>query len=359
MADRRAESAAYLREAARLAGLAGDSLLLSRALLNLADSVTRADPAAGAAAAREAAAHARQVGARDYLAFAVVNLAQALLMLGDWDTAAAELDQVAGADGVAHVGTLASYRAWVAALRGDVPAAQAALAGLDELWPSEDNQDQATIALVEAFTAAARHQPAAALGRARVALDYAATLGIGHECPRWAWALAARAAWDLADTEATAELLALLDSYRPGSSPPCCAPSATWPALASPPSATVRMTRAPRSPARSPDCASSPVPTTSPAACSTTPSGSPPAATRRGRGRDQRSHRHRRQARLPAAARPRRQPRPRGYAPSRLAVPPSIGKWHPETTLAHPPTGTAVQPVRAVLPAVRRRRRLQ
>jgi class 3 adenylate cyclase len=216
LADRRAESAAYLREAARLAGLAGDTLLLSRALLNLADSVTRADPAAGAAAAREAAAHARQVGARDYLAFAVVNLAQALLMLGDWDTAAAELDQVAGADGVAHVGTLASYRAWMAALRGDVPAAQAALAALDELWPSEDNQDQATIALVEAFTAAARHQPAAALGSARVALDYVATLGIGHECPRWAWALAARAAWDLADTEATAELLALLDSYRPG-----------------------------------------------------------------------------------------------------------------------------------------------
>jgi class 3 adenylate cyclase len=216
LADRRAESAAYLREAARLAGLAGDTLLLSRALLNLADSVTRADPAAGAAAARDAAAHARQVGARDYLAFAVVNLAQALLMLGDWDTAVAELDQVAGADGVAHVGTLVIYRAWVAALRGDVPAAQAALAGLDELWPSEDAQDQATIALVEAFTAATRHQPAAALARARVALDCAATLGIGHECPRWAWALAARAAWDLADTEAAAELLALLDRYRPG-----------------------------------------------------------------------------------------------------------------------------------------------
>ena len=216
MADRLAEGAAYLREATRLAGLAGDTTLLSRALLNLADSVARGDPAAGAAAAREAAAHARQVGARDYLAFAVANLAQALLMLGDWDTAVAELDQAVGADGLVHVGTLASFRGWAAALRGDVPAAQAALAGLDELWPSEDAQDQATIAMVEAFTAAARRQPAAALERARVALDYATTLGIGHECARWSWPLAARAAWDLTDTQAAAELLALLDSHRPG-----------------------------------------------------------------------------------------------------------------------------------------------
>jgi len=216
MADRLAEGAAYLREAVRLAGLAGDTPLLSRALLNLADAVTRADPAAGAAAARDAVAHARQVGARDYLAFAVVNLSQALLMLGDWDAAAAELDQAVDGDGIAYVGTLTAFRGWAAALRGDVPAAQAALADLDELWPSDDAQDHATIALVEAFTAAARHQPAAALGGARAALDYAVTLGIGHECGRWAWPLAARAAWDLADAQAAAELLALLDGYRPG-----------------------------------------------------------------------------------------------------------------------------------------------
>jgi hypothetical protein len=91
-----------------------------------------------------------------------------------------------------------------------------ALAGLDELRASESAQDQATIALVEVFTAAALRQPAAALSRARAALDYATALGISHQCPRWAWPLAARAAWDLGDTQATAELLALLDRYRPG-----------------------------------------------------------------------------------------------------------------------------------------------
>jgi hypothetical protein len=213
--NRLAEGAAYLREAARLAGLAADTLLLSRARLNLASALTPADPAAGAAAARDAAANARQVGARDYLAFAVINLAQALLMLGDWDAVIAELGQAADADGL-NMGVFTGYRAWVTALRGDVPNAQAALAGLDELRASEDVQDQSTIALVEAFTAAARRQPAAALCRARAAFDYAPTLGISHEAPRWAWPLAARAAWDLADTQAAAELLALLDRYQPG-----------------------------------------------------------------------------------------------------------------------------------------------
>jgi hypothetical protein len=216
MAGRGAEAAAYLREAARLAGQAGDGLLLGLALVNLADAVTGTDPAAGAAAARDAAAHARQAGARHYLAAAVTNLAQALLMLGDWDAAAVELDQAADADGLTDLGHLVWFRGWAAALRGDVFAAQAALAGLDELRASEDPQDQANIAVAEAFTATARRQPAAALAHARAVMDHAAALGISHETLRWAWPLAARAAWDLADKEASAELLALLDRYRPG-----------------------------------------------------------------------------------------------------------------------------------------------
>ena len=45
--------------------------------------------------------------------------------------------------------------------------------------------DQAKIAVVEAFTAASRRQPAAALRHARTALDHAAVLSISHEYPRW------------------------------------------------------------------------------------------------------------------------------------------------------------------------------
>ncbi len=62
-AGRRPQAGASLREAARLAGQAGDSAGLARALLNLSDAVTGTDPAAGAEAAREAAAHSRRAGA--------------------------------------------------------------------------------------------------------------------------------------------------------------------------------------------------------------------------------------------------------------------------------------------------------
>jgi class 3 adenylate cyclase/predicted ATPase len=215
-AGRRPQAAASLREAARLAGQAGDILQLGHALLNLSDTVTSTDPAAGAEAARAAAAQLRRAAARDVLAVAVGNLVQALLMTGDWDAAGAELAQAADADGLADIERLACYRAWLAALRGDGPAAQAILAGLGGLRASEDPQDQSFITAVEAFTAAALGQPADALRHARAALAHADVLGIGAEDLRWAWPLAARAAHDLADTATAAELLAMLDGYRPG-----------------------------------------------------------------------------------------------------------------------------------------------
>ena len=216
-AGRHPEAAAYYREAARLAGQAGDPDGLGRALVGLSDAVTGTDPAAGAEAARAAAAHSRRAGDRRQLAFAVVNLAQALLMTGDWDAVEAELAQTAAdADGLAGHEFLACYRAWLAALRGDAPAAQAILAGVADLRASEDPQDQAAIAVAEAFTAAALGQSAPALRHARAALGHAAVLGISHDLPRWAWPLAARAAHDLADADATRELLALLDGYPAG-----------------------------------------------------------------------------------------------------------------------------------------------
>jgi hypothetical protein len=216
IAGRRPQAAANFREAARLATQAGDTIRLGRALVNLADAVTGTDPAAGAEAARAAAAHLRRAGDRDLLAVAVVNLVHALLMTGDWDTAEAELAQANDGDGLAGIEYLVCCRAWLAALRGDAPAAQAALAGLGDLRASEDPQDQAIIAAAEAFTAAANRQAAAALRCANAALGHAAALGISHEYVRWAWPLAARAAHDLADTATTTELLAMLDSYRPG-----------------------------------------------------------------------------------------------------------------------------------------------
>jgi class 3 adenylate cyclase/tetratricopeptide (TPR) repeat protein len=215
-AGRRPQAVANLREAARLATQAGDTVRLGRALLNLSDTVTATDPAAGVEAGRAAAAHLRRAGARSLLMIAVPNLAQALLMTGDWDTAEAELTQAADADGLSDIGSLACYRAWVAALRGDTETAEIVLAGLGDLRASEDPQDQATIAVAEAFTAAARRLPADALRCARATLGHVDALAISHEYLRWAWPLAARAAYDLADTAATTDLLALLDGYQPG-----------------------------------------------------------------------------------------------------------------------------------------------
>ena len=215
-AGRRPQAAAYYHAAARLAEQAGDTVRLGRALYNLSDVVTGSDPAAGAEAARAAAAQLRRAGDRNLLAIAVANLVQALLMTGDWDTAAAELAQAADADGLGDIESLACYRAWLAALRGDTPAAQAILAGLGDLRATDDPQDRAAIAVAEAFTAAADRQPAAALRHARTSLDHASALGISAEYLRWAWPLAARAAYDLADTATTRDLLALLDGHQPG-----------------------------------------------------------------------------------------------------------------------------------------------
>ena len=117
------QAASYFRESARLATQAGDNLLLGRALGNLADSLTVTDPAAAAEAARTAAGHLRRGGARDHLAVAVGNLAQALLMLGDWDAAEQELTQAADAGGLAGYEFLACYRGLLAALRGDTATA--------------------------------------------------------------------------------------------------------------------------------------------------------------------------------------------------------------------------------------------
>ena len=219
-ADRRPQAAAYQREAARLAGRAGDSRSLAAALVNLSDHLGGTDPEAAAEAARAAAGHARRMGARRSLAIAISNLADALLILGDWDAAEAELAQAVDSDVLAGYEFLASQRAWLAALRGDTAAAQALLAGLDDLRASQDAQDTTAVSLVEAFTAATDRQPQTALGHARTVLDQAAALGISADVLRWAWPLAARAAHDLRDTAAVGELLALLDSRQPGHLPP-------------------------------------------------------------------------------------------------------------------------------------------
>jgi class 3 adenylate cyclase/predicted ATPase len=217
--NRRPEAVAYYRESAQLASQAGDSRSLGIALLNLADVLVVTDPAAAAETSRAAAGHLRRAGDRAALATATVNLATALLTLGDWDAAEAELTQAADSDTLTDVEFLSCHRAWLAALRGDATAAQIALEALEDLRASEDPQDKGLISMTEGFTAAARRQPQDALRQAQAVLSHLEALGISHDCVRWAWPLAARAAHGLSDTT-TGELLALLDSSQPGHLPP-------------------------------------------------------------------------------------------------------------------------------------------
>jgi class 3 adenylate cyclase/tetratricopeptide (TPR) repeat protein len=213
---RRPQAAAYFREGARLAAQAGDNRQVGVTLLNLSDALVLTDPAAAAETARTATGHLRRTGARGHLAWGIGNLIQALLMLGEWDAAEQELSQAFDADGLADVEFLTCHRGQLAALRGDAGIAGTCLAALTDLSASEDPQENAMISAVEAFAAAARHQPRDALRHARRTLAHADVLGISSDDLRWAWPLAARSACELHDAAATRELLALLDSHPPG-----------------------------------------------------------------------------------------------------------------------------------------------
>jgi tetratricopeptide (TPR) repeat protein len=212
----RAEAVAYVRETARLATQSADSFRQGRALLNLAAFVELTEPDTAAEAARTAIDYLRRAGARDYLATAVLNRAGALIDLGDWDGAETELTQTVDSDGLADIEYLSCAHAWLAALRGDTATGGTVLAGVRDMRTSEAPQDQTSLGLAEAFTAAARGQPEDALRHARAALAQAPAVGISHGEVVWSWSLAARAAHELSDAATTQELLALVDSYQPG-----------------------------------------------------------------------------------------------------------------------------------------------
>jgi class 3 adenylate cyclase/tetratricopeptide (TPR) repeat protein len=210
------QAGGYFRESARLAAEAGNNGTLGRALLNLSDALAYADPAAAAEAARTAAGDLRRVGQRAGLAIAIMNLSEALLQLGEWDAAEEELAGAVNSLGLADLDLLAAQRGWLAALRGDADSAETMLVALSDLRTTEDAQDKSLISLADAFIAAARGQPETALRGAMDTLVHADALGISNESVRWAWPLAARAAHELGDDAAVGDLIALLDSHRPG-----------------------------------------------------------------------------------------------------------------------------------------------
>jgi hypothetical protein len=213
--ERRTEAAAYLHESIRLATEAGATFAMGSGLLNL--SVVLEDWEARAAAARSAADHLRRVGNVDFLSYAIGNLAGALMSLGEWDAAETEITQALASGEVPESEYITMQLAELVAARGDAAAAETMLATLQDLRASEEPQLQAALSGLDAFVAVARGEPENALRHARDGFVHLDALGFNYMA--WTWALAMRAAFELADHAAVRELLAMLDSRPPGRVP--------------------------------------------------------------------------------------------------------------------------------------------
>jgi tetratricopeptide (TPR) repeat protein len=222
--NRFAEAAADIEYAVRLAERVGETVIRSRALLNLASISLAVDPAAAAAAARTAVDLARKLGDRYLLPAAIGNVSTALLFIGDWTEAERWLVESVATDGFDDdsLGSaqVAMFLGLVRALRGDAPAVPDETASFAALRASEDLQDLSAVALVDAFVAAARGQRPEALQHAQTVLRHTPAVGIATEFTILSWPLAVRVAFELGDTAAVDVLLAMLDEYPRGHVPP-------------------------------------------------------------------------------------------------------------------------------------------
>jgi class 3 adenylate cyclase/tetratricopeptide (TPR) repeat protein len=218
-ASRHAEATMYFREAARLGEQAGDASLQGLALLNLADTLNNRDPVAAVQAARQAVAVLHRVGDRYSLAAALENLSLALLNTDDWDGVAAVLGEAVNDYGLDDIETIKASRALFAALRGDVPSAHALLPELTDLTASDDPQDRGELLMIQAVVADADRRPAEALALSREVLDLISLLGFNTDPVRWAWPLASKCAYELADLAELDRLDTMIAGYRPGEIP--------------------------------------------------------------------------------------------------------------------------------------------
>jgi class 3 adenylate cyclase/tetratricopeptide (TPR) repeat protein len=222
MAGRRAEATVAFREAVRLGELANRSDIVGHCLMNLANVVGVQDPAAALDVSRRAVEPLSRGGDRTVIAINYGNMVIALLELGEWDEVAAVLDASTPAGALADVEeAIRLAQAQLAALRGDVATAEALAATLVRLRGSEDPQDLAAVAAVDAMAAAAAGRSAEVLRHAKIGLAHNDEgLGVGSDQIRWAWVAAARAAYEAGDQDTIAELLSMVDDEMPGRLPP-------------------------------------------------------------------------------------------------------------------------------------------
>jgi class 3 adenylate cyclase/tetratricopeptide (TPR) repeat protein len=217
---RQAESAMYLREAARLAGDAEPTIAMLAAL-NLGNVLNVHDPSAAAVAARQSIDISQRSGVLYGLNTSIVNLAIALMALGDWDEAERALHDILPGGSIAGDDYLQCSLAWFTAMRGRPDDATSRLEGLQRFLDTEDPQDLAMIETTRAFIAEAEGQPARALEHSLASLSHVERgLTFSNDDGRWVWPLAARSARALGDTERERELLAMFESVPRGHTAP-------------------------------------------------------------------------------------------------------------------------------------------
>jgi class 3 adenylate cyclase/tetratricopeptide (TPR) repeat protein len=217
-AGRHAQALANVREGLRLAERAQDNLATSRALLNLGDVLLTTSAREAAEASRSAGAQARRRGNPYMLSNATCNLMQALLVLGEWDEIEhvyAMASDLEGADSV----LLAYGVVLLRSFRGDTAGLAPLLPAMEQWQDAEDPQDASEAATALAAAAACSGDHAGALRHAEQALAHAPTLGTRHDGVRWAWSLAAEAAFSLGRPNEVGRLLEWLDDRPPGQIP--------------------------------------------------------------------------------------------------------------------------------------------
>jgi tetratricopeptide (TPR) repeat protein len=222
MDGRPAEAAVSFREAARLAELANRSDIVGHSLSNLANVVGMKDPADALDVTRRAIEPLRRAADRMMIATNYGNMVMALLELGEWDEVAELLGPNGDAAALADVEEpIRLAQAQLAGLRGDADSAEELAGTLPTYRSSEDPQDLAAVAVIDALASAAAGRPAGSLSHAKVALSHNDEgLGVGSDLIRWAWVTAARAAHELGDRDTIAELLTMVDDEMPGRLPP-------------------------------------------------------------------------------------------------------------------------------------------
>ncbi|HET7174088.1 MAG TPA: adenylate/guanylate cyclase domain-containing protein [Nocardioidaceae bacterium] len=223
-ANRYDEAEMYLAAAAAVFDDAGLLHLAAQAHSNLADIRKNRDRPGAVEHLLLALGAGERLGNSQVQGVAVANLAYCELMAGHM----AELERLLGREppaGGSGVRTgwayLRGYGAELAALRGDLPSAHAALSGMrDTMAGSDDEQDRAMLCVCEMAVALADGDLDGALHWARYGPAAIRALGWSHETVRLGWPDAMEAAIGCGRLDVAEALLRLLARQPRGHVPP-------------------------------------------------------------------------------------------------------------------------------------------